>query len=319
MQYSRDWFAKMLLFNTTDVGCEVHLQEQVTPEVLAIDAWIEPLPERIAALSTRGAVGRMCMEPSVVEVFHPDASMEEVDWSMLRVTLLHNALRERATKESGATRRVMPARPRLWVVCTERGRQIIDGWGLRPMKGWPRGFYGSALSRAPRVVLCPALPRTRETLVLRAMANGAVRDGAIAEARALPEDAWERVMIERLLRVVGPEFKQQGANIPMEDDEMTMDYKAVFAEGARLLEEDKRLREEARKEGRREGHREGHREGLGPLVRQFERRLSRSLTEAEQLTLVGRLDTVGPARLGDVVLDLDTAALSAWLADPDAR
>jgi flagellar biosynthesis/type III secretory pathway protein FliH len=97
----------------------------------------------------------------------------------------------------------------------------------------------------------------------------------------------------------------------------------VFAEGARLIEEDKRLREEARDagrtEGRREGRREGHREGVGPLVRLFERRLSRTLTEAEQLTLVGRLDTVGPARLGDVVLDLDTAALGAWLADPDAR
>jgi hypothetical protein len=251
------------------------------------------------------------MEPSVVEVYHPDASMEEVDWSMLRVTLLHKVLRERAEKESGASRRVLPGRPRLWVVCTERARQLIEGWALKPMKGWPRGFYGSALSRAPRVVLCPALPRTPETLVLRAMANGEVRDGAIAEARALPEGAWERVMIERLLRVVGPEFRLQGANIPTEDDEMTMDYKAVFAEGARLLEEDKRLREEARDAGSRKG--------ISPLVRLFERRLSRPLTEAEQLTLVGRLDTVGPARLGDVVLDLDTAALSAWLADPDAR
>jgi hypothetical protein len=295
----------------------------VTPEVLSIDAWIEPRPERAALLATRGVVGRMCMEPAVVEVFHPDASMEEVDWAMLRVTLLHDALRKRAEKESGATRRVMPARPRLWLVFTERARRVIDGWALTPMKGWPRGFYGSALSRAPRVVLCSALPRTPETLVLRAMANGKVRDGAIAEALALPEGAWERVMIERLLRVVGPEFRLQGANIPMEDDEMTMDYKAVFAEGARLIEEDKRLREEARDagrtEGRREGRREGHREGVGPLVRLFERRLSRTLTEAEQLTLVGRLDTVGPARLGDVVLDLDTAALGAWLADPDAR
>ncbi len=327
MQYSRDWFAKMMLFGATDIGCDVHLQEPVTPEVLAIDAWIEPRPKELAALAERGAVGRMCAEPSVVEVFHPDASMEEVDWSMLRVTLLHQALRERAGRGEGASRRTMPERPHLWVICTERAQRLIDGWGLAPMADWPAGFFGSPLSRAPGVVLCAALPRTRETLVLRAMGSGAVRDEAIAEALALPEGEWERVMIERLLRVVRTEFLQQGARLPTEDGEMTMDYKAVFAEGARLLEEDRRQREQARiegrnegrDEGRNEGRNEGRREGVAPLVRLFERRLSRALTEAEQRVLLARLDTVGPARLGDVVLDLDPAALAAWLDDPDAR
>jgi len=38
-----------------------------------------------------------------------------------------------------------------------------------------------------------------------------------------------------------------------------------------------------------------------------------------QRALHGRLDTVGPERLGDVVLDLDVAALAAWLADPEAH
>ena len=59
--------------------------------------------------------------------------------------------------------------------------------------------------------------------------------------------------------------------------------------------------------------------GLSPLVRQFERRFSRPLTAAEHATLLTRLSTVGPDRLGDVVLDLDAPALEAWLADPAAR
>ena len=118
MQYPRDWFAKMLLFGAADVGCDVHLEEPVTPEVLAIDAWIEPRPHDRDALTARGSIGRMCAEPSVIEVFHPDASMEDIDWAMLRVTLLHDTLRRRADRTEGSMRRTMPPRPRLWVICT---------------------------------------------------------------------------------------------------------------------------------------------------------------------------------------------------------
>lgn len=55
------------------------------------------------------------------------------------------------------------------------------------------------------------------------------------------------------------------------------------------------------------------------LSRQFARRLGRTLSAAEQTALRTRFDQVGPARMGDVVLDLDADALGAWLADPDAR
>jgi hypothetical protein len=59
--------------------------------------------------------------------------------------------------------------------------------------------------------------------------------------------------------------------------------------------------------------------GLQPLRHQFERRLGRRLGLAEDAILRQRLETLGGDRLGDVVLDLDTAALAAWLADPAAR
>ncbi len=60
-------------------------------------------------------------------------------------------------------------------------------------------------------------------------------------------------------------------------------------------------------------------EGLGPLEHQFSRRLGRPLTEAEHATLVARLLTHGPDRLGDVVLDLSRDDLALWLVDPAAR
>jgi hypothetical protein len=63
---------------------------------------------------------------------------------------------------------------------------------------------------------------------------------------------------------------------------------------------------------------EGMREGMAPLLRQFQRKLARTLTAAEQQTLLERLSTVGAERLGDLVLDLDGPALDRWLRDPFA-
>lgn len=57
---------------------------------------------------------------------------------------------------------------------------------------------------------------------------------------------------------------------------------------------------------------------LQPLQHLFERRLSRRLSPSEQPVLRQRLATLGADRLGDVVLDMDAATLSAWLADPAA-
>lgn len=76
--------------------------------------------------------------------------------------------------------------------------------------------------------------------------------------------------------------------------------------------------QELRAEGREEGRAEGRAEGLQPLLHQFERRLGRKLSADERARVVERIGVLGAARLGDVVLDLPTDALEAWLAAPDA-
>jgi hypothetical protein len=55
-------------------------------------------------------------------------------------------------------------------------------------------------------------------------------------------------------------------------------------------------------------------QGLRPLVHQFERKLGRALSEGERTTLRAQLEVLGPDKLGDLVLDLDAAALGAWLS-----
>lgn len=62
----------------------------------------------------------------------------------------------------------------------------------------------------------------------------------------------------------------------------------------------------------------GIEKGLSPLEHQFIRRLGRELSGNERSTLLARLDSLGPNRLGDVVLDLDPESLASWLNDPAA-
>ncbi len=71
--------------------------------------------------------------------------------------------------------------------------------------------------------------------------------------------------------------------------------------------------------GLERGREEGLERGLFPLVRLIERKLGRALLAAEHRALIERLSTLGPERLGDVVLDSDGAALGAWLSDRNAR
>ena len=76
--------------------------------------------------------------------------------------------------------------------------------------------------------------------------------------------------------------------------------------------------EKGRNEGRNEGRKEGRKEGLGAVVHQFERKMARALTEKEREVLYARAAERGVEHLGDVVLDLDGPALTAWLVAPAA-
>ena len=79
------------------------------------------------------------------------------------------------------------------------------------------------------------------------------------------------------------------------------------------------LKEKARNEGIERGIERGLSQGIAPLLRLTSRKLGRALTDDERRTLTARLDTLGPDRLGDAVLDLSADELARWIADPAAR
>ena len=147
------------------------------------------------------------------------------------------------------------------------------------------------------------LPETPDTLACRLLGRGETFRRAVEALRGLPPDTWEHRLLDVLVQ-----WRSYIAQQPTrsEEDEEFMD--AVLAAYER---------DQAR--ARDEGLSQGLSQGRLLLTHQFERRLGRALSDGERATLAERLRTVGPVRLGDVVLDLAPDALAAWLADPDAR
>jgi hypothetical protein len=88
-----------------------------------------------------------------------------------------------------------------------------------------------------------------------------------------------------------------------------MDIQAWYAE----------FQQQTNREAVQKAHDDGHREGLLDATAQlFEKRLGRSLDEAERKTLAERLRRLGQERVGDVVLSFSADAVPRWLADPSA-
>jgi hypothetical protein len=106
------------------------------------------------------------------------------------------------------------------------------------------------------------------------------------------------------------------------DDEAQNRIKTEFTRKLLALYPDaaNEIREKVILEGIEKGMEKGIEKGAAQtLSRQFERRLARPLTANEHDELVERIHTLGPSRLGDVVIDLSPVELVEWLRDPDAR
>ena len=192
---------------------------------------------------------------------------------------------------------------RVIVISPGRPESAMEVFTLRAATGYPRGVYRTHDEVGLWVVVAAELPETRATLALRLLGRGKTFRRAVDALQRLPPDAWEHRLLAILVH-----WRCQIVEQPThtEEDREFMDA---------TLSAFERMQAKARNEGLSQGLSQG----LQPLVHLFERRLARSLTDAEQTTLRERFNRVGPARLGDVVLDLSADTLAAWLADPDAR
>jgi len=154
------------------------------------------------------------------------------------------------------------------------------------------------------------------------MGAGATLRDALADFRALPDDAPERAVVAPLLVQLQrdlPRMQELTVTLDPEDAEDMMTYEEavrIWTDTTTRLAQAEREINQAREQATR-AHAQITR-AEHALEHPFERRLRRALTNAERATVRARFTTLGPERLSDVVLDLEGDALAAWITDPKA-
>jgi hypothetical protein len=121
------------------------------------------------------------------------------------------------------------------------------------------GIYNGPPLMRTELVVVSELPRTRDTLLVRLMGAGKTLRHAIANVRALPPDAPERLLALPILVRLRLEIPTDPAKQTKSDREFLMRTQDVD----KFLEQ---LRQEGRKEGRQEGRQEARDEGFAQAV-----------------------------------------------------
>ncbi|KYF72359.1 hypothetical protein BE11_50850 [Sorangium cellulosum] len=140
-----------------------------------------------------------------------------------------------------------------------------------------------------------------------------LRDAALRDLAALPEEAWERrVALPWLVRLNFEVPDQLLPELPSEERDFIMETREWYEQwNARRMKEAKEAEERAQLRGQQLGQRQ-------MTARLCAMRLGRPLTEAETTALAERLDRLREDRVGEVVLSSSAEALAAWLSDPNA-
>ena len=259
-----------------------------------IDVWFVPDENRRdVEIGLTGILARMAAAAACIELWSDGLDVEEFH------ACLHKRYAWRSILESRHERKWRL--PTLWHVCAGRPDNTISQFGLvRDLAGQVGVYLMERQVFDVCLVVIPELPCVRETILLRLLGRTPVRRRALEDLKALPKDALERRLADRWLIRLKYEVPESAVVSP-DDRELIMDVQAW------LEERDRKLVQEHRQEGRREG-------SFLSLRHQFERRLRRELTKAEQVTLSRHLESDGVEHVSDVVLDLSPDELTGWLA-----
>ncbi|RUT04583.1 hypothetical protein DSM106972_041520 [Dulcicalothrix desertica PCC 7102] len=165
-------------------------------EIREIDVYFAPSSQSPQGTMQIGLLGRLALQPALIEPFRNAATRSEIRSCMGKLfTLFADMQRQSKTRilESGL--------PRLWILTPTASKAILGGLNANSDEdNWGRGVYflGDALKSV--VIVIHQLPRTPDTLWLRILGRGRVREQAVRELEALPENnALRKKAIELLL------------------------------------------------------------------------------------------------------------------------
>jgi len=287
-----DQFAKQVLAGLLSSAGEVQTERDTSAEPQTVDLWFSPSAAVPRVRRCLGVAGLLAHGQALIEPFHePPCVSEVLDCVAKQLSMFAEQRRVGAATQ---------APPALWILSAGVPRKVVSAFELRPLRHVPAGILTAAPGCRLHVVVISSLPRTRATLLLRLLGAGQTFALALQDLKTLPAASRERILATPLLARYRIEVQMQPGKRTKEE-EAIMNAQWVYDEMIRTATA------------------QGVAQGVGAVVRVVERRLNRALSEDERLTVRERLSTLGPERLGDVVLDLSAEQLADWLADPDAR
>jgi hypothetical protein len=176
----------------------ISINAEVSPETQHADLRYEPDPRRKAERKRLGLLGQLAAVPCLIEVFSQSLSADDFR-ACLGKHIAFWRQRELRTRK-GKPRRPRPTshvKPFLWIISAGRPTTLLAKLELKPSPD-DIYFFGNDVLRVGLVV-ASELPRTRTTLLVRLMAAGPLLAPATQELRALPANAPERAVAEKIL------------------------------------------------------------------------------------------------------------------------
>lgn len=285
-----DQFAKLVTREALAPGGAVETDAEVSPDAKRIDIWFTPDP----ALAPLGILGRIARAACTVEPFHRAPDGRELMDCICKHHLFRCMLAERASR---------PQLPTQWILSSGRPSSALSGLCFRRSRQWGAGVYHGPPLTHTNLIVIRELPVHRDTLLVRLMGAGRTLRRAIAEIRALPEDALERILALPVLLRLRLEVPVNPVRRTKEDEEFLMSTQDVV----------EKYLANVRSEGRREALDEGRREALVESLLAIYRARFRHAPRAVITSIQGMRDLTVLRQWRDIIVTGSAEEIAAAL------
>jgi hypothetical protein len=315
MRNRYDQFGKQMVRAAIEGHCAVETDAEVPAETRRIDLWFMLREARASLPDHLGLLGRITSGAGTLELFHNTPGVDELVACLIKQAEFRLHLPRRMAAPP------LPF-PIQWIISSGRPDRCIEGLSFRPIDGWPSGIYEGPPLLWTRLVVVNELPVARSTLMLRLLGARAVLRQAIAELKALPADAPERMLALPLLVQYRLTAESEPDMRTPEDEEFLMDTAGIadIVEAWRQLAVQegvvkglKQGLEEGLSKGLEEGVKQGREQGIHEGVRQG---LAQSLERERKLMLRLLRQCFGDQVDSDTVRRVQSASaeqIEGWL------
>lgn len=273
----------------------------IAPDPLEVDLVALPGPEPNPLRSLLGLLGDLIEAETWFEPFRRGLTFEDIVASKAKLLLERSrAVRQAERQGQRLLERDLPT---LWIITPTISSRVRTRAAAFRIVSDPTGVWRLQGGDRCGVIAIHSLATTPDTLWLRLLGRGRVQQRAFQELAALDSKHPFRTCtlgaLDRYRRrlAMRPSLSPEELELIRAADTSFEEYRAALIAV---------------------GVERGIEKGFSPLEHQFIRRLGRALSANERSTLLARLDSLGPNRLGDVVLDLDPESLASWLNDSAA-